>query len=229
MTIRDNNSNNNKSFASAAPTTETDAVAFNVNAADDVFNEDNIPFAHASSVSTTTAANNSGYGQLNSNNNAGATTTTTNAAQRTPIAYSTGKPPQPPRSSSSSSSVAVATGAPTPTPTPIYATHTTRYNNSSECCTRWNSCGGITCAPMPTPTSATTKTTGTTTTSTRGNNSECCTGLTCCGITSIVLIWHVFGEFFKPRTLRNVEGPQVLRSPLRDIEERSKNKYLNQS
>ncbi|OEU23323.1 hypothetical protein FRACYDRAFT_267502 [Fragilariopsis cylindrus CCMP1102] len=145
MTIRDNNSNNNKSFASAAPTTtETDAVAFNVNADDDVFNEDtNIPFAHASSLSTTTttAANNSGlYGQLNNNNNAGATTTTTHAAQRTPIAYSTGKPPQP-----RSSSVAVATGAPTPTPTPIYATHTTRYNNSSECCTRWNTCGGITC------------------------------------------------------------------------------------
>ena len=142
MTIR-NNSSNDKSFASQAPTEETDdaVVAFNVNAVD-VFNEDNIPFAHATTVSTTAA--NSGYGQLNSNNNASATTTTTNAAHaagHTPIAYSTGKPPQPPRSSS----VAVATGAPTPTPTPISATHTTRYNNSSECCTRWNTCGGITC------------------------------------------------------------------------------------
>ena len=149
MTIRNNNNNSNdKSFASSAPTEETDAVAFNVNAVD-VFNEDNIPFAHATTVSTTAA--NSGYGQLNSNNNASATTTTTNAAQRTPIAYSTGKQPQPPPPQqqpppqSRSSSVAVATGAPTPTPTPIYATHTTRYNNSSECCTRWNTCGGITC------------------------------------------------------------------------------------
>jgi len=148
MTIRDN-SNNNKSFASA-PTTETNAVAFNVNA-DDVFNEDNIPFAHASSVSTSAA--NSGYGQLN--NNAGATTTT-NAAQTTPIAYSTGKPPQPPppQPRSSSSSVAVATGAPTPTPTSATQTTSTtttstlgnsRRNNSSECCTGWNTCGGITC------------------------------------------------------------------------------------
>ena len=75
MTIRNNNNSNDKSFASSAPTEETDAVAFNVNAVD-VFNEDNIPFAHATTVSTTAA--NSGYGQLNSNNNASATTTTTN-------------------------------------------------------------------------------------------------------------------------------------------------------
>ncbi|OEU23322.1 hypothetical protein FRACYDRAFT_267501 [Fragilariopsis cylindrus CCMP1102] len=144
MTIQDNG--NNKSFASAPSTEEEsyDPEAFIVNAADDVF---------ALSVSTTAAAN-SGYGQLNKS----AISATTNAAAHTtPIAYSTGKPPQPPspQPRPSSSSVAVATGA-----------------------------------PMPTPTSATTKTTSTTTTTnTRGNNSQCCcTGLTCCGITSIVLV-----------------------------------------
>ena len=131
MTIRDNG--NNKSFASAAPSTEEetyDPEAFIVNAADNVF---------ALSVSTT-AANNSGYGQLNKS----ASATTNAGAQTTPIAYSTGQPPQPP---SSSSSVAVATGAPMPTPTSTtqFSTiaTTSRRNNNSECCTGWTCCGII--------------------------------------------------------------------------------------
>ena len=174
MTIRNNNSND-KSFASQAPTEETDdaVVAFNVNAVD-VFNEDNIPFAHASSevelssisgggLSTSTTAANSGlYGQLN-------TTTNAVAAPTTPIAYSTGKPPQPPPPSQQ----------PPPPPQP-------RFSSSIAVTTG---------APIPTPTSTTQITsTSTATTTTRGNsrrnnnNSQnCCSGLTCCGITAIVL------------------------------------------
>ena len=169
MTIRTNTTNNNsnhKSFVStSAPSTEEeiDAVAFNVNA--DVFNEGNISFAHATSVTSTDTTG--GYGQLNNNNNNSATTTNAannTAHQTTPIAYSTGKPPQPPQTQprSSSSSVAVATGAPTATPT---------------------------------STTTQTTSTSTTTSTTRGNNSQCCTGTCttvqrwiCCGITSTVLL-----------------------------------------
>ena len=167
MTIR-NNSSNNKSFASA-PTEETDdaVVAFNVNA--DVFNADNIPFAHASSevelssisgggLSTSTTAANSGlYGQLN-------TTTNAVAAPTTPIAYSTGKPPQPPPPSQQpqprfSSSIAVTTGAPIPTPTST----TQITSTSSTTATRGNSRRN------------------------NNNSQNCCSGLNCCGITAIVL------------------------------------------
>jgi len=94
MTIR------HKSLASAATEEVAVAVAFKANT--DVFNEDNIPFAHATSVelleqssaqlgSTATVG---GYGHLNN---------TTRAAQ-IPADYSTGKLPQPPQHSSSSSS-----------------------------------------------------------------------------------------------------------------------------
>ncbi|OEU07316.1 hypothetical protein FRACYDRAFT_251120 [Fragilariopsis cylindrus CCMP1102] len=171
MTIRNNNSND-KLFASQAPTEETDdaVVAFNVNAVD-VFNEDIIPFAHASSevelssisggggLSTSTTAANSGglYGQLN-------TTTNAVAAPTTPIAYSTGKPPQPPPPSQQpqprfSSSIAVTTGAPIPTPTSTTQTIST----SSTTATRGNSRRN------------------------NNNSQNCCSGLTCCGITAIVL------------------------------------------
>jgi hypothetical protein len=129
MTIR------NKSFASAPTEDEMrgtnnngfNAVAVSVNAD---YDDNNIPFAHATSVELLEQ---------------------TTLAQ-TPVAYSTGKPPQPPQQQQQqqqqpqSSSIAVATGAPTSTQTTAAATTTTTIHrrNNNQCCADWTCCG-ITC------------------------------------------------------------------------------------
>jgi hypothetical protein len=130
MTIR------NKSFASAPTEDEMrgtnnngfNAVAVSVNAD---YDDNNIPFAHATSVELLEQ---------------------TTLAQ-TPVAYSTGKPPQPPQQQQQqqqqqqpqSSSIAVATGAPTSTQTAAAAaTTTTHRRNNNQCCAGWTCCG-ITC------------------------------------------------------------------------------------